>query len=84
MLDVNGMAMIVKNAGKAISNFSQLIKRIDCAIKDPTMIKAGAVTSGVTTLNNGEKNKLRPNIPAITNEVKPVRPPTAIPAEDST
>ena len=47
-------------------------------------INAGAVTCVVTTDKSGEKNMPKPNKTATTNAVKPVRPPTAIPAEDST
>ena len=74
----------IKKAGIAISISCHLISRSDCAISTPTTISAGAVTWEVTTDSNGEKNK--PNkkkIPVVT-AVKPERPPTAIPAEDST
>ena len=54
------------------------------AIKTPTMIKAGAVTYDVTTVNNGEKNIPKMNNTPVVTAVKPVRPPTAIPADDST
>src|SRR5690625_2029234 len=48
------------------------------------MIKAGAVTSDVTTLNNGEKNNANKKNPAATTAVNPDRPPTPTPAVDST
>src|SRR5690625_3846013 len=48
------------------------------------MIKAGAVTSDVTTLNNGEKNNANKKNPAATTAVNPERPPTPTPAVDST
>ena len=44
-------------------------------IKIPTIIKAGAVTAGVTTLNNGEKNSASKKNPAVTTAVNPERPP---------
>ena len=74
--------MIIK-AGNAVSNSDQSMLAIDLIMKEPTIIKMGAVTSDVTTANKGEKNKLRANMMATTTAVKPVRPPTAIPVEDS-
>src|SRR5699024_1991129 len=56
----------------------------DDDIMTPTMINAGAVTSAVTTLNKGEKNKARRKNPAVTTEANPVRPPAATPDVDST
>ena len=55
MLYVKGIAITVKNAGKAISNLSHSISLSDCAIKAPTIINAGAVTCVVTTDKSGEK-----------------------------
>ena len=48
------------------------------------MIKAGAVTWSVTTASSGEKNIPKMKRIPVTTAVKPERPPTAIPAEDST
>ncbi len=48
------------------------------------MIKAGAVTFEVTTVKNGEKIILNMKSNPVTTAVKPVFPPIAIPAEDST
>src|SRR5699024_7897170 len=45
---------------------------------------AGAVTSGVTTLNNGEKNNASRKNPAVTIDANPVLPPTPTPEVDST
>src|SRR5699024_7481339 len=67
-----------------LSNLSHSIFFSDVDIKTPTMIKAGAVTSAVTTLNKGEKNKANKKSPAATTAVKPDRPPTPTPAVDST
>src|SRR5699024_1826626 len=53
-------------------------------IRTPTIINAGAVTSGVTTFNNGEKNNASMKKPAATTAVNPDRPPTPTPAVDST
>ena len=54
------------------------------AISAPTIINAADVTSSEITLTSGEKNKATTKQTAITTDVKPVFPPTAIPAEDST
>ena len=48
------------------------------------MISAGAVTCEVTTDSKGEKNKPNRNKIPVVTAVIPERPPTAIPAEDST
>lgn len=47
-------------------------------------MSAGAVTWEVTTVSNGEKKIPKMNIIPVITTVKPDRPPTAIPAEDST
>ena len=67
-----------------ISNFVHSILRICIAINAPTIINAAEVTSTEITLTIGEKNKATKKQAAITTDVKPVLPPTAIPAEDST
>jgi hypothetical protein len=79
----NGMAIIVKKAGTAISNFAQSIFPKDETISTPTMIKAGAVTAVVTTDNNGKKKIDKINSPAVTSEANPVLAPAATPAVDS-
>ena len=84
MLYVKGIPTIVKKAGIAISNLPQSISRSDEAMSTPTTIKAGAVTWLVTTVNNGEKNILKTNKIDTVSEVRPVFPPIAMPAEDST
>src|SRR5690625_6777186 len=75
---------MVKNAGTAISNLSHSIFFSEADIKTPTIINAGAVTSEVTTLSNGEKNRANKKKPAATTAVNPDRPPTPTPAVDST
>src|SRR5699024_6243361 len=52
-------------------------------INIPTIIRAGAVTSDVITLNNGEKHKANRKNPAATTAVNPVRPPAPTPAVDT-
>ncbi len=48
------------------------------------MTSAGVVTALVITPRSGEKNSDSEKQIAITTAVKPVRPPTATPAVDST
>src|SRR5690606_13004743 len=72
------------NAGITISNLLQLILLISIAINEPTIIKTGAVTSSVMTESKGEKNSVIKKQMETIIEVNPVRPPTAIPAVDST
>src|SRR5699024_451450 len=75
---------MVKNAGTAISNLSHSIFLSELDIRTPTIISAGDVTSGITTLKSGENNSASKKKPAVTTEAKPVRPPTPTPAVDST
>lgn len=70
-------------AAKEVSNSDQSMLAIDFIMNEPTMIKIGAVTCDVTTASKGEKNKLKTNMMATTTAVKPVRPPAAIPVDDS-
>src|SRR3954463_11851210 len=83
MLYDSGMAIIVKNAGTAISNFFQSIFPKEDTINTPTIIKAGAVTGAVTTDNNGKKKSDKIKNPAVTNDANPVLAPDATPADDS-
>ena len=53
-------------------------------MKNPTIIKAGAVAHIGIEINNGEKNiAIKNNIP-VTTEASPVLAPSATPAELST
>ena len=83
MLYVRGIAIIVKNAGTAISNLVHSILPSVDTISTPTIINAGAVTSEVMTNNNGEKNKASKNRTPVTIEANPVLAPAATPADDS-
>lgn len=84
MLYVSGIAIIVKNAGTAISNLVQSILLRFATISTPTMIKAGAVTCEVITLSTGEKNSDSKNKTPVTIAAKPLLAPAATPALDST
>ena len=50
----------------------------------PTMMSAGAVAKLGMAPNTGHRNSERMNIAAVVREVRPVRPPSATPAELST
>lgn len=81
---VNGIPMTIKNEGAAIAKSSQSMLRKFSAINTPTTTKAGAVTCDVTTVKSGENIKAKMNKIPVVIDVKPERPPTAIPDEDST
>ena len=83
MLYERGMAIIVRNAGTAISKRLQSILPREETINTPTMISAGAVTGAVTTDNTGKKNNASKKNPAVTREANPLRAPDATPADDS-
>ena len=53
-------------------------------IKSPTNIKAGAVANPGIARNTGERGNATMNISPVTTAVRPLRPPTATPALDST
>ena len=53
-------------------------------IRNPTIINAGAVANDGIVINNGERTTETRNNKPVTAAVKPVRPPSATPAEDST
>ena len=53
-------------------------------IRKPTKISAGAVAKDGMEVNNGENKVARRNNKPVVSAVRPVRPPTATPAEDST
>ncbi|SIC67474.1 Uncharacterised protein [Mycobacteroides abscessus subsp. abscessus] len=80
---MSGIIRIVTKAGMAISSLVQSISRTSDAIRAPTMIRAGEVTSAVMTPSSGEKNKAMAKHPEMMTEVNPVLPPAAIPELDS-
>lgn len=83
MLYDNGINITVKNARIAISASFQLISANETHISEPTIIRAGAVTSEVTTERSGEKNVDNKNIPPTTTLENPVLAPTEAPDNDS-
>lgn len=85
ILDVKGMARIMRKAGNASSNSFHFILEIDPIIKLPTMISAGAVmaASPDTALTSGPKKAATIKRIATVTEVRPVRPPAETPEDDS-
>src|SRR5699024_10609112 len=84
ILYVSGIINTVRNAGTATSNLPQLIfDKLD-AIKIPTIISAGAVTSDVNVTISGEKNIAAKNNTPVTTDANPLLTPPATPPVDST
>ena len=67
-----------------IFSSERLISFILVNIKNPTIIKAGAVANDGIAVNTGAKNIESKNKNAVVIEVRPVLPPSATPADDST
>lgn len=61
-----------------------LISLTPSNIRNPTKISAGAVAKDGMDVNSGEKKVASRNKIPVVIAVRPVRPPTATPAEDST
>ena len=80
MLKVSGMAIIVRNAGMAMTASSQSISFIGDIMRLPTTINAGAVAAAGTAPINGAMNNMAANNKPVTIAVTPVRPPVATPA----
>src|SRR5690625_3191777 len=84
ILYAKGMNKTTRKAGTATSSlFHSIFLKFE-AIKIPTTINAGAVTSDVMIPRSGEKNSASKNNPAVTTDVNPVRPPALTPEVDST
>ena len=62
---------------------SQSIFVTCCIMKNPTTIKAGAVAKDGMARKIGERNRDTRKSPAVTNDVRPDLPPSAIPDADS-
>ena len=86
ILDVKGIAKMTRKAGNASSSSFQRIFDTAPIIRLPTIIRAGDVIADTSdkTLTSGLKNMETANITAIVSAVRPVLPPAATPAEDST
>ena len=76
--------MTAKNAGIDSSKFFQSISMRGFAIKTPTKTRTGAVATVGIKERRGDKNMNGMNRSPVTTAVKPVLPPSSIPAADST
>ncbi len=73
-----------KNAGMASEMSPHSISFKEEAIMQPTTTSTPAVAADGTAEMTGERKADSAKQIATTTEVRPVRPPAAIPAEDST
>ena len=81
---IRGMQAIAKKAGIASVGSDHAILLTDCIIMKPTMIRAGAVAKDGIVRKIGEKNSAMTKNRPPKMAVRPVRPPSMIPEEDST
>lgn len=81
---VNGMMAMARKAGTASPMYLQLISVTDVAIMDPTMMRTLPVAQGGMEAKMGAKKMLMKKQIPVTTEVRPVLPPSEIPAPDST
>ena len=84
MLYRNGIAMIAINAGIASVMSLKSILVTDVSIRNPTMIRAGAVAKDGIARKIEDNSSDNPKRMAATREVSPVRPPSATPEALST
>ena len=78
-LYARGIIKVVRNAGIASEKSSQLISLNDAAMMTPTTTRTEPVAALGIARNNGEKSSARAKHTAITNEVRPERPPSITP-----
>ena len=84
ILYVNGIKTNVMNAGKPSVKSLKSISSTEEAINTPTIIRAGAVAAlGIIRARGAIKRASKNRTPVVT-AVKPVRPPSPIPAALST
>ena len=84
MENVKGIITIVRNAGIALSIESQSISAAWPIIMAPISTETEAVAAIGTWLNSGAKSVKRRNKTPTVMAVRPVWPPSLIPAADST
>ncbi|MPN65010.1 hypothetical protein SDC9_212789 [bioreactor metagenome] len=84
MLYANGIIVNVKNAGIALVKSEKSILVNELAIITPTNINTGAVACVGIAVNTGAKNNDNKNSVPVVTAVKPVLPPSPIPAALST
>ncbi|KAK8571446.1 hypothetical protein V6N13_047134 [Hibiscus sabdariffa] len=80
---VNGIRIIVTNAGIACLMSSHSTSTTDLIISTPTSISGGPTAQAGIDANNGVKKNARKKYPATVKAVNPVLPPSLIPVEDS-
>ena len=73
-----------KNAGMASEMSPHSISFNEDAIMQPTTTSTPAVAADGTAEMTGDRNADSAKQTATTTDVRPVRPPAAMPAEDST
>lgn len=78
------MQAIVMNAGRAAVGSLHSISLTPPIISIPTYTRDAAVAQLGTRDAMGARNMAIKNIAAVNTEERPVRPPSAMPAEDST
>lgn len=78
------MKKAAKKAGRASLKSLQSTSRKDETIITPTMMRAGAVAAAGTMPTTGKRRADKRKATAVDTAVKPVLPPSAIPAADST
>ena len=84
MLYVNGMKIMVINAGNPLLISLKSIFPTELIINNPIMINAGAVAAAGTIKKIGAKKSASRNITEVLTLVSPVRPPAATPEALST
>src|SRR5690606_10239568 len=84
MEKVSGMTSAVTTTGAASVRSSQSTCTRPLVINTATKNSAGAVAKAGTAPASGERNRLSRKSAATTQAVRPVRPPAAVPAVDST
>ena len=84
MLAVKGIIKMVMKQGSASVKSLRSILVTEPIIRTPTNTSALVVAAEGMMRKKGEKNKARRNNTATVSEVRPVRPPAAIPVVLST
>jgi len=84
MLNVSGIAMIVRKAGSASLMSSHVTCTTPSSIMAPTRIRAGAVAAAGMAAASGQRNMLSRNSTPTVTAVRPVRPPSPMPLALST
>lgn len=81
---VNGIMAMARKAGTASPMYFQLISATEAAIMEPTRIKTQPVAQGGMDAKMGAKKTLMKKQRPVITAVRPVLPPSEIPAPDST